>query len=82
MIIPYNWHCGFLFFNLPKLIIDILSKPSPLVIGEADSFGTHVGEHLMKYGRVVATLDDLSGGLGENINEFLYSSRDLWRMKK
>ena len=69
MIIPHNWHCGFLFFNLPKLIIDILSKSSPLVIGEADFSGTHVDEHLMKYGREVATLDDLSGGLVENINE-------------
>ena len=49
--------------------MDILSKSSRLVIGEADFFGTHVCEHSMKYGREVVTLDDLSSGLGENINE-------------
>jgi UDP-glucose 4-epimerase len=44
-------------------------KPTPtsLVTGGAGFMGSHVAEHLVRFGRDVVVLDDLSGGFKENV---------------
>ncbi len=44
-----------------------MSKVKVLVTGGAGFIGSHVAEHLVKAGRDVLVLDDLSGGFEENI---------------
>jgi UDP-glucose 4-epimerase len=52
-------------------------RPTSLVTGGAGFMGSHVADHLIKMGHNVVVLDDLSGGLRENVpleSEFVEAS--------
>ena len=43
--------------------------PSSLVTGGAGFIGSHVADELIQMGHTVVVLDDLSGGIADNVNQ-------------